>query len=113
MSIAVTTLATLALLVIFWNRGAGFEKIPTLVYASMAYGVAWLGAAVVLWQVAGGPWPRLAAFHILAGAVGIAGIIGVVDWRDSITDCRGRDCFLVEDWPADKCDSTSATDACV
>jgi hypothetical protein len=83
MSLAITILATLTLVILFWNRGSGFEKISTFIYACAAYGVAWLGAAVVLFQLYNGPIARLAAVHITAGAVGLAGLVGVVDARDS------------------------------
>ena len=74
MSVAVTILATLTLVILFWNRGSGFEKISTFLYACTAYAVAWLGAAVVLFQLYNGPIARLAAAHITASAVGLAGV---------------------------------------
>jgi hypothetical protein len=83
MSIAVTILSTLALALVFWNRGSGFEKISTFLYACVAYAVSWLGAAAVLYRFSGTSLLRVAAMHAVLGAAGLLGVIGVADGRDS------------------------------
>jgi hypothetical protein len=83
MSVAITIVATLTLAFVFWNRGSGFEKMSTFVYACAAFSVAWIGAAFVLFRLSNGSIVRPAVLYIAVGAIGFLGVIGVVDGRDS------------------------------
>ena len=82
MSLAATLLSTLGLAVIFWKRGPGLDRIYNtllLLYGCVVYGLVWISAGFLLYELHPG---RLILLHAAYGAIGLLGVVGVTGHRD-------------------------------